>query len=113
MVSVLDVTPSLWSLLCNNYNYVKPQFVAWVSDGLDTTKSFCCHKKVLLMQEDRDKNEFVYDNYFYSYGSVYELTDNLRLIPAPQSAIKMVSDKYFLFSTVNNYVYNKQKLMPN
>lgn len=113
MVSVLDVTPSLWSLLCNNYNYVKPQFVAWVSDGLDTTKSFCCHKKVLLMQEDRDNNEFIYDNYFYSYGSVYEITDNLRLIPAPQSVNTLISDKFYLFSTVNSYVYNKQKLMPN
>jgi lipoteichoic acid synthase len=113
MVSVLDVTPSLWSLLCNNYNYAEPQFVAWVSDGLDTTKSFCCHKKVLLMQEDRDNNEFIYNNYFYSYGSVYELTDNLRLTRAPQNASKMILNKYILFSTVNSYVYNKQKLMPN
>jgi len=113
MVSVLDVTPSLWSLLCNNYNFTNPQFVAWVSDGLDTTKSFCCRKKVLLMQEDRDNNEFVYDNYFYSYGSIYEITDNLRLTPAPQSVHTLISDKYYLFSTVNSYVYNKQKLLPN
>jgi hypothetical protein len=113
MVSVLDVTPSLWSLLWNNYNYAKPQFVAWVSDGLDTTKSFSSRKKVLLMQEDRDNNEFVYDNYFYSYGSIYEITDNLRLTPAPQSVYPLISDKYYLFSTVNSYVYNKQKLMPN
>ena len=85
LVSVLDVTPSIWSLLCNNYNIAKPQFVAWVSDGLDTTQSFSCRKKVLLMQENRDNNEFVYNNYFYSYGSIYEITDNLRLTPAPQS----------------------------
>jgi lipoteichoic acid synthase len=113
LVSVLDVTPSLWSLLCNNYNFAKPQFVAWVSDGLDTTKSFCCRKKVLLMQENRDNNEFVYYNYYYSYGTIYEITDNLRLIPAPQSVDTLISDKYHLFSTINSYVYNKQKLMPN
>ncbi len=113
LVSVLDVTPSIWSFLCNNYNFAKPQFVAWVSDGLDTTKSFLCCKKVLLMQENRDNNEFIYDDYFYSYGSVYEITDKLRLTPAPQSVNTMVSDKFYLFSTVNSYVYNKQKLMPD
>ena len=113
LVSSLDVTPSLWSMLSNNYNFGKPQFIAWISDGLDTAKSFCCRKKILLMQENRDNNEFVYDNYFYSYGAVYEITDNLRLTPATQSANTLVSDKYYLFSKVNSYVYNKQKLMPN
>ncbi len=113
LVSVLDVTPSIWSLLCNNYNFAKPQYVTWVSDGLDTTKSFCCRKKVLLMQENRDNNEFVYDNYFYSYGFIYEINDNLRLTPAPQSADTLISDKFHLFTTINSYVYNTQKLMPD
>lgn len=113
MVSVLDVTPSLWSMLCNNYNLTKPQYVDWISDGLDTTKSFSCRKKVLLMQDNRDNNEFVYNNYFYSYDSIYMITDNLRLTPAPENVYSLISDKYNLFKTVDSYVYNKRKLMPD
>jgi hypothetical protein len=113
MVSVLDVTPSLWSMLCNNYNLTKPQYVDWISDGLDTTKSFSCRKKVLLMQDNRDNNEFVYNNYFYSYDSVYMITDNLRLAPAPENVYSLISDKYNLFKTVDSYVFNKRKLMPD
>jgi hypothetical protein len=113
MVSVLDVTPSLWSMLCNNYNLKRPQFVNWISDGLDTTRNFSCRKKVLLMQDNRDIKEFIYNNYFFSYDSIYKITDNLRLEPAPPGAYALVSDKYNLFNTVESYVYNKNKLMPD
>jgi len=113
MVSLLDVTPSLWSMLGNNYNLTKPQFVNWISDGLDTTRYFSCRKKVLLMQDNRDIKEFIYDNYFYSYDSIYKITDNLRLEPAPHTAYALVSDKYNLFSAIESYVYNKNRLMPD
>jgi uncharacterized sulfatase len=113
LVSVLDVSPSLWSMLGNNYNLTKPQFVNWISDGLDTTRYFSCRKKVLLMQDNRDIKEFIYDNYFYSYDSIYKITDNLRLEPAPHTAYALVSDKYNLFSAIESYVYNKNRLMPD
>jgi len=112
VVSVLDVTPTLWSMLWHNYNLTKPQFVCWLSDGLDTAKDFRCYKKVLLMQDNRDIKEFIYDNYFYSYDSVYKITDNLRLEPASHNENSLISDKYNLFNTIESYVYNKNKLMP-
>jgi uncharacterized sulfatase len=113
LVSILDITPSLWSMLCHNYNLTKPQFVCWLSDGLDTARNFRSCKKVLLMQDNRDIKEFIYDNYFYSYDSVYKITDNLRLEPAPHNAHALVSDKYNLFNTIESYVYNKNRLMPD
>jgi arylsulfatase A-like enzyme len=113
LVSVLDITPSIWSMLYHNYNLTKPQFVSWLSDGLDTAKNFHSCKKILLMQDNRDSKEFIYNNFFYSYDSVYTITDNLRLEPAPQSAFAVVSNKYNLFNTIESYVYNKNRLMPD
>lgn len=113
LVSILDITPSLWSMLCHNYNFIKPQFVCWLTDGLDTAKNFRSCKKVLLMQDNRDIKEFIYDNYFFSYDSVYKITDNLRLEPASHNACALVSEKYNLFNTIESYVYNKNRLMPD
>jgi uncharacterized sulfatase len=112
MVSVLDITPSVWSMLRNNYDLIKPQHVSWLGDGLDTARNFRNSKKILLMQDNRDSREFIYNNYFYSYDSIYKIDENLRLLPAPQSVYAEVSKKYNLFNMVERYVYNKGRLMP-
>lgn len=113
LVSVLDITPSLWSMLCSNYNLTKPHFVDWISDGLDTSGNFRSCKKVLLMQDNRDSKEFVYNTFFYSYDSIYKILDNLRLQLAPQSMHSLISDKYNLFNTVESYAYNNGRLIPD
>jgi len=112
LVSVLDITPSVWSMLRNNYDLIKPQYVSWLGDGLDTARNFRNSRKILLMQDNRDSREFIYNNYFYSYDSIYKIDENLRLLPAPQSVYAEVSKKYNLFSMVESYVYNKGRLMP-
>jgi lipoteichoic acid synthase len=112
MVSVLDISPSIWSMLFNNYSITRPKSVSWLSDGLDTTESFSSHKKVLFMQDNRDRKEFVYNNFFFSYDSVYEISDYIRLRPADKSKYSVISEKYNLFKAIESYVYNENRLMP-
>lgn len=112
LVSVLDITPSLWSMLRNNYDLKRPQYVSWLGDGLDTTRNFRSSKKILLMQDNRDTREFIYNNYFYSYDSIYKINENLNLLPALQSVNDEIPGKYDLFRRVESYVYNKGRLMP-
>ena len=112
LVSVLDVTPSLWSMLVNNYDLAEPRYVSWLGDGLDTAVYFRSSKKILLMQDNRDSREFIYKNYFYSYDSIYKINENMRLLPAPQGVYDEIRGKYNLFSRVESYVYNKGRLMP-
>ncbi|MBN2763642.1 MAG: sulfatase-like hydrolase/transferase, partial [Bacteroidales bacterium] len=112
LVSTLDVTPSLWTMLRNQYHLTAPEYIAWISDGLDTTQHFSSRKKVLLMQINRDTEEFVYNQFFYSYGSVYEINDNLELTESTEK-IHRLTNKYKLFKTVHSYTYNKRKLFYN
>lgn len=112
LVSVLDVTPSLWSMLVNNYDLAEPRYVSWLGDGLDTAVYFRSSKKILLMQDNRDISEFIYKNYFYSYDSIYKIDENMHLLPAPRGVYDEIRGKYNLFSRIESYVYNKGRLMP-
>jgi len=112
LVSVLDITPSVWSMLGNKYDLIKPQYVSWMGDGLDTVRNFRSSKKILLMQDNRDSREFIYNNYFYSFDSIYRINENMRLLPAPQDVYDEIRGKYNLFSRVESYAYNKGRLMP-
>ncbi len=112
LVSVLDITPSIWSMLVNNYDLTEPGYVSWLGDGLDTVGEFRSNKKILLMQDNRDSREFIYNNYFYSYDSIYRINENMRLLPAPQDVSDEIRGKFDLFSRVESYVYNQGRLMP-
>lgn len=113
LVSVTDVTPSLLSMLSAGYDLNKSGYVSWITGGLDTTVNFRSTKKLLLMQDNRDSREFIYNNYFFSYDSVYTITDKLRLEPASTDIRKLVDSKFRLFSSVGSYVYNMNRLMPD
>ena len=65
------------------------------------------------MQDNRDSREFIYNDYFFSYDSVYSIRDKLRLEPAPEGAREHVAARYRLFSSVGNYVYNNDRLIPH
>lgn len=113
LVSVTDVTPSLWSMLSSVYNLNKPDYVSWITGGLDTAVNFRSGKKILLMQDNRDSREFIYNDYFFTYDSVYTINDKLRLDPAPAGIRDQVTAKYRLFSSAGSYVYNRNRLIPD
>lgn len=113
LVSVTDVAPSLWAMLSSGYDMKEPDYVSWITEGLDTAANFRSTKKILLMQDNRDSREFIYNDYFFSYDSVYSIRDKLRLEPAPEGAREHVAARYRLFSSVGNYVYNNDRLIPH
>lgn len=112
LVSVTDVTPSLWAMLSSEFDMQGPGYVSWITGGLDTAADFRSTKKMLLMQDNRDSREFIYNNYFLTYDSVYTINDKLRLEPAPEGASEIVASRYRLFSSAGRYVYNMNRLMP-
>jgi hypothetical protein len=69
-------------------------------------------KKILLMQDNRDSREFIYNDYFFSYDSIYRINENMRLLPAPRGVYDEIRRKYNLFSRVESYVYNQGRLIP-
>lgn len=116
VVSHLDVTPSIVSLLHDKYKVPVPDTVAWVGDGLDCSDTFRSRSKFLFMDYSHDIGELIYDNYFYfkEKDALYELDSclNFRLVSDPEARNEMIS-QLDVFDNVNNYIYLNDKLLHN
>lgn len=105
-----DVAPSLTSLLKNNYNVTFPNQMHYIGSCIDTTKNFNAKTFIPFMRINRDILDICYDDKFLSDGKTFELKDNLK-------ANEIADDKDLdtllkSFIDVNNYVCEKNKILP-
>jgi uncharacterized sulfatase len=78
--SHLDITPTLSSLLANNYGLQIPDSVSWLGSPLDTSNLHCKSRFVPIMQTNRVSNEFIFNNALFSeYEQVDLIEDALRI----------------------------------
>ena len=61
--SHFDVTPSLLAMLMSTYNFIKLEHVPWISEGLDTVKTFRNIHKIPLMRYKGNINDYLYKDY--------------------------------------------------
>ena len=118
MVSHNDITPSMLTLLRENFGLETPPTVSWVSDGLDTLSGFHSNVRNYFLHYSRDIKDFVWDDYYYTMGnqspSVSRIIDGVNLKHIDnQSLGTELKDKFETMVYVDNYVYSNNKIIKN
>ena len=108
-----DITPSLVSFLVNNYKMTKPEKTAWMSTGLDTVKRFRNIHSIPIMQNKGLINDFIYKDYLYSNGELYQINSNFETAKINDSdVLKTMEDSLFSAKKLNAYLTQKNKILP-
>ena len=109
-----DITPSLVSLLMNNYEMEKMNQTTWMSTGLDTVQKFRNIHTIPIMQNKGSINEFIYEDFFYSSGDLFKIDQNFELTSIQdEEVLKIIEDKLYDFKKLNAYLTQKNKIIPN
>ena len=109
-----DVTPSLVSLLANNYKFNEPEKVAWISDGLDTVQQFRNTHKIAFMRYKGGLNDYMYKNYLLSDGDLYKINQNFGTIKVVNEQMKdTLTTLLSKFKDLNTYVTKYNKIYPD
>ncbi|MDY0015057.1 MAG: LTA synthase family protein [Bacteroidales bacterium] len=115
-----DITPSIIRLLKDNYHLQTPDFVHWISDGLDTSSIFRMQSKMLFLTYSREIREFLYNNYYYHNANqtenetIYIIDENLSMkVCSNDSLLKNMREKMNVYKYINNYTYHADRLTKN
>ncbi len=77
--SVADITPTLSAMLRDNYNLMVPGDVHWLGQNLDTYKGFRSRNFIPFMRVNRNINELLWDDYFFSENRLFKVEENMEL----------------------------------
>jgi phosphoglycerol transferase MdoB-like AlkP superfamily enzyme len=109
-----DITPSLLSFLQNNYKMNPLEEVAWISQGLDTTKQFRNIHQIAFMRYKGKINDYMYKDYLYSAGSLYKINDNFGIYKVKEDELqKAIKDSLNKFKNLNAYLTKRDKIFPD
>lgn len=109
-----DVTPSLIKYLSANYKFKPIQEIAWMGNGLDTSKVFRGEKFIPLMRYKGSINDGIYKDYFYSDGELFKITEKFETYETSDGfALKEVNDTLFEFKKINAYITENKRLYPD
>jgi uncharacterized sulfatase len=114
VVSHRDITPTLLSLLKNNYNIKTPSEVTWLNTALDTSLKFNANTFSPLQILDHSVGGVLYKNYMLCEGILEELTDGVpRKVDNPDILQKM-NHLQSLYQSLDQYVlYNDALIKSN
>lgn len=118
VVSHLDITPSLISLLENSYGMNKLKTVHWVSDGLDTSVGFNSQLHNYFLRYSREVADGVFGKKYFSVidgePKLYEICDSLNVRLIRDTAVTNSIIKQFRAITcIENYVYENDYVTSN
>jgi uncharacterized sulfatase len=86
--SHLDVPPSLMALLESNYGMQVPDSTHWIGSQFDTSSVFQSNRRFGMMLNNRNMEEYVYDNYFYSFDKLFKMEPGLELVKTEDDSLK-------------------------
>jgi len=113
VVSHRDITPSVLSLLKNNYNIETPKEVTWLNTALDTSITFNANTFSPLQLIDHSIGGVLYKNYLLCESVLEEFTDGvLRKVNNPNVQQKM-KRLLSLFCYLDCWVFNNNALIKN
>ena len=105
-----DVTPSLVSLLTNNYKFNKIEKTTWLAHGLDTVRIFRNVHTIPLMRYKGSINDYIYKEYFYSDGLMFKIDENFNISETGDDMRETVSSSFNDFKRLNSYLTTKDKI---
>ena len=113
VVSHRDITPTVLSLLQNNYNIKIPDEVAWLNSALDTSITFNANTFSPLQLLDLSIGGIVYKNYMLCEDVLEELTEGgMRKINNP-TVEKQMNRLLPLYKSLDLYVFYNDALIKN
>jgi len=108
-----DMTPTLLSLLKNNYNIETPSEVTWLNTPLDTSLTFNANTFSPLQIIDRSISGVLYKNYMLCEGILEEITDGApRKINNPD-VLQQMNRLQSLYQSLDQYILNNNALIRN
>lgn len=109
--SVADITPTIAAMMKNNFQLQIPKKTHWLGNPLDTLSNFRSKNFVPFMRVNRNIDELLWDEFFYSEGRLFIIDEHLDLIPFDDSKkLKLLEKQLSNFRLLNNYVWNENKL---
>ncbi|MBW6481177.1 MAG: LTA synthase family protein, partial [Bacteroidales bacterium] len=109
--SVADLTPTIAAMMKNNFQLQIPQKTHWLGNPLDTSSNFRSKNFVPFMRVNRNIDELLWDEFFYSEGRLFIIDEHLDLIPFDdRKKLKLLEKQLSNFRILNNYVCNENKL---
>ncbi|MBR5782143.1 MAG: LTA synthase family protein [Bacteroidales bacterium] len=118
VVSHNDITPSLTTLLRDNFGVITPENVHWVTDGLDTTASFVSNLKTYFITPSNMTKNCLYNDIFYieinGKDNLYRVEKNLHLKKINDSVLlNVMKGRMNMMLYIDNYTYINNKLTKN
>ena len=77
--SHLDIPPSILALLESNYGMELPDTTHWIGSQFDTSSVFQSKRRFGMMLNNRNIEQYIFDDYFYSFGNLYEMQPGFQL----------------------------------
>jgi len=113
VVSHRDITPTILSLLRNNYNFDFPEEITWLNTALDTSIHFNANTFSYLQTGDGMCEGVIYNNYLYCEGILDELSENgyKRIENADPKIINKLDRLLTLFKTADYYIHKNDALL--
>ncbi|MFP4289504.1 MAG: sulfatase-like hydrolase/transferase [Bacteroidales bacterium] len=103
--STADITPTFLNLLANNFDVKTPKWVPWLGRQLDTSSVFRSNNFVPFMRVNRNIDELLFNDLFYSQGRLFEVKQHLDLQPIDDAdKMNMMKEKIKTFNALNDYV---------
>lgn len=113
LVSHADITPTIVSMLKENYGIKVPNQTAWLGDGLVNHTTFKKGKQIPLFRDRNNIQDYIYENHFVSNSEVHELDNNLVLSETNEEVQNVLAKSNFMnFKAINKYVTAYNKIMP-
>lgn len=112
IVSHFDVTPSLIAMLHKQKMIERPEFTAWMGDGLQTQIEFGNRRSFPLMRNKNEIIDYVANDKMLSNGVIYQIRENMDIAPLDNQSEKI--DLEFAlanFLRLNHYVCTQNKLI--
>ena len=105
-----DVTPSLMAFLTNNYQINKLDKTTWISQGLDTVRTFRNIHNIPLMRYKGSINDYIYKEYFYSDRNTFKIDGNFNISEASGGMNETINSSFNDFKKLNAYLTVKDKI---
>ena len=103
--STADITPTISGMMEEKFDLEIPEWVPWLGTSLDTSKVFRSSAFVPFMRINRNIDELLWKDYFYSEGRLFKVGDNLDITLISDPHIRYRLERMLTdFNILNHYV---------
>ncbi|PAU94932.1 hypothetical protein CK503_05535 [Aliifodinibius salipaludis] len=108
-----EITPSLVAMLDQKTDLNMPDEVHWISELMDTTRTFQSTQSVPFMRNKNRISDYLDGNYYLFGDEIYSVSENLSLSRSDNSRKnEELRKKLNRFKSVNNFVVQNNRLYP-